>query len=69
MIESVTEPILDLLQKKVVISVAAGYDFDRYEEIFKAGTHHISTIPNTPISVGEGILGNCICKMKPIRAS
>lgn len=61
MIESVTEPILDLLQKKVVISVAAGYDFDRYEEIFKAGTHHISTIPNTPISVGEGIL---VCENK-----
>ena len=56
MIESVVAPVVDLLQKKVVISVAAGFDFGRYEEILKAGTHHISTIPNTPISVGEGIM-------------
>lgn len=56
MIESVVEPIVDLLQKKVVISVAAGFDFERYEKILKTGTHHISTVPNTPISVGEGIM-------------
>ena len=43
MIESVVAPVVDLLQKKVVISVAAGFDFGRYEEILKAGTHHIST--------------------------
>lgn len=61
MIETVTAPILDLLQSKTVISVAAGYDFEKYEQILKPGTHHISTIPNTPISVGEGIL---VCEKK-----
>ncbi len=56
MIESVVAPIAELLQKKVVVSVAAGFDFERYEKILKDGTHHISTVPNTPISVGEGIM-------------
>lgn len=55
-IEAVTAPILDLLAQKAVISVAAGYDFARYESILKPGSRHISTIPNTPICVGEGVL-------------
>ena len=29
--------------------------FDRYEAILEPGTHHISTIPNTPVSVCEGV--------------
>lgn len=61
MIEQVTAPILDLLQSKVIISVAAGYDFEKYEELLKPGTHHLSTIPNTPISIGEGII---VCEKK-----
>lgn len=47
---------LDLLNGKAVISVAAGFDFDECEKILKPNTRHISTIPNTPISVGEGII-------------
>lgn len=61
MIEAVITPVLDLLAAKVVISIAAGYDFETYEKLLKPQTHHISTIPNTPISVGEGIL---ICEKK-----
>ncbi len=30
--------------------------FDRYEEILAPGTHHLSTIPNTPVAVCEGIV-------------
>lgn len=60
-IEAVVAPILDSLTSKVVISIAAGFNFEKYEAILKPQTHHISTIPNTPISVGEGIL---VCEKK-----
>ncbi len=56
LIEEVTASIRDLLPGKVVVSVAAGWNFEKYQAILPSGTHHISTIPNTPVSVGEGII-------------
>lgn len=56
MIPEVITPIKELLEKKIVISVAAGYPFEKYEAILVPGTHHLSTIPNTPVSIGEGII-------------
>lgn len=61
LIEKVIQPIVDDLENKMVISVAAGYNFEMYNKILKSTTAHISTIPNTPISVGEGII---ICENK-----
>lgn len=55
LIGTVVEPIKSCLKGKVVVSIAAGFNFDKYEAIFEAGTHHISTIPNTPVAVQEGI--------------
>ena len=55
-LKEVVIPIRELLQSKVVVSVAAGYHFQKYEEMLLPGTHYICTIPNTPIAVGEGIL-------------
>ncbi|EQK38496.1 pyrroline-5-carboxylate reductase [Paraclostridium bifermentans] len=55
-IPSVIEPIKENLKDKIVISVAAGYTFDKYEELLLPGTSHLSTIPNTPVSIGEGII-------------
>lgn len=55
MIHQVLTPVRDILHKKVVVSVAAGYPFEKYEEVLLSGTHHLSTIPNTPVSIGEGI--------------
>lgn len=55
MIPEVMEPVKQKLKGKMVISLAAGYCFEKYEQIFVSGTHHISTIPNTPVSIGEGI--------------
>lgn len=55
MIEEVVTPVRELLKNKVVVSVAAGCTFDFYEKILAAGTHHISTVPNTPVAVAEGI--------------
>lgn len=61
LIEEVVKPIFEDLDNKMVISVAAGWTFDMYEKILKSTTAHISTIPNTPISVGEGIV---VCERK-----
>lgn len=61
MIEAVTAPIKDILKDKIVISIAANFPFDKYEDILLPGTHHLSTIPNTPVAVGEGIF---ICESK-----
>lgn len=55
-VEQVLKPIGNELMGKLIVSIAAGYDFERYEAVLCAGTNHISTIPNIPISVGAGIL-------------
>lgn len=55
-VEQVLSPLGDALRGKVLVSIAAGYDFEKYEALLPEGTHHISTIPNIPISVGAGIL-------------
>ncbi len=56
LVKEVLEPVRELLTGKVVISVAYGCWFDFYEELLGADTHHVSTIPNTPVSVGEGVI-------------
>lgn len=56
LVEEVIEPIKGDLVGKVVISVVVNYTFDKYEKILLASTHHISTLPNIPVSVGEGII-------------
>lgn len=61
MVDKILEENLAYLNDKVLISIVAGYDFDKYEQILKGICHHISTIPNTPIMVKEGIL---ICENK-----
>ena len=49
------------LAGKAVVSVAAGLLFDFYEDLLGAGSHHLSTIPNTPIAVGCGVIA---CEQK-----
>lgn len=55
MIEDIITPIKKELQEKIVISIAANFPFAKYEEILLPNTHHLSTIPNTPVAIGEGI--------------
>lgn len=55
LVHDVCAPIADALQNKIVVSVAAGMTFDTYEDILAPDTHHISTVPNTPVSVNEGV--------------
>ena len=46
----------EALRGRPVFSVAAGIDYDRFVSYLGEGFNHISTIPNTPIAVGEGII-------------
>ncbi len=52
----VLESAQNLLAGKILLSVAVGIPFQALEELLPPGVHHISTLPNTPIAVGEGIL-------------
>lgn len=51
----VIEPVKEQLRSKVVVSIAAGVYFEDYEKMLGSGTHHISSIPNTPVAIGKGI--------------
>lgn len=61
LVEKVITPIKEKLVGKIVISVVVNYTFDQYEKILASNTHHLSTLPNTPVSVGEGII---VCENK-----
>lgn len=55
-IEEVILPIKDLLKGKLVISIAWGWTFDRFQKILQDETVNlICTLPNTPVRVAEGI--------------
>ncbi|HJB26266.1 MAG TPA: pyrroline-5-carboxylate reductase [Firmicutes bacterium] len=55
-VRDVLSPYINQLNGKILVSVAAGMTFECYEEFLPAGVHHISTIPNTPVSICEGII-------------
>lgn len=55
LIEDVLPPLAGLLADKTIISVAAGWNCKGYDHILP-GTHHISTVPNTPAAVCEGVI-------------
>lgn len=61
MVADVLTPAREALAGKAVVSVAAGLLFDFYEDLLGAGSHHLSTIPNTPIAVGGGVIA---CEQK-----
>ena len=54
-IQTVIEPIKKLLQSKIILNVAAGVNYVDLKNIILKGTSHISLVPNTPVSIGEGI--------------
>ena len=41
---------------KAVVSIAAGMFFETYEQLLPPHTHHLSIIPNMPVSVCEGVI-------------
>lgn len=55
LIESVIGSVRTLLASKMVVSVAAGWTYDRYESILH-DCHHVSMIPNLPVCIGKGVM-------------
>ena len=59
LVEAVLSPLKDLLKNKVLLSVAASWDFARYETILDPSTRHLFIMPNTPALVGEAMSALC----------
>ena len=55
-IEDVIPSLAEKLRQKVVLSVVAGWDFEKYETVLAPGTPHLYIMPNTPVSVNQGVL-------------
>ena len=56
LVKDVVTPLKAILAEKVVLSVAVNLLFDDYEALLAPGTQHLSTLPNTPVAVCEGIV-------------
>lgn len=54
MVEEVMTPLRESLEGKIVVSVAVNVTCSDYERIIP-GSSHVSTLPNTPVSVCKGI--------------
>ena len=55
-IEAILKESGACLKGKIMLSVISGYDFDRYEKLLDPSVRHLYIMPNTPSSVGEGVL-------------
>jgi len=55
-IESVVAELGDALLGKALVSIAAGWDFARYESMLPQSTRFQFVMPNTPAMVREGVL-------------
>lgn len=55
-IESVLRDISPLLKGKVLLSVAAGWDYERFSPLLLPDTRFQYIMPNTPAMTGEGVL-------------
>ena len=54
--EAVVEPLGEKLKDKIVVSLAVNFLFEDFNKILAAGTQHLSTLPNTPVAFGDGIV-------------
>lgn len=55
-IESVLAELGNKLDGKALISIAAGWDYAKYQQHLKTATRLQFVMPNTPAMVGEGVL-------------
>lgn len=54
-IEGALKELRDLLPGKALLSIAAGWDFHRYQPLLEPGVRFQAIMPNTPAMVGEGV--------------
>lgn len=55
-VEEVVKDLGNVLENKSMVSVAAGWDFNKYRAILPESTKIQCIMPNTPVSVSEGVL-------------
>lgn len=55
-IKDVVKPLKQVLNQKIVLSVAAGMTHEMLKEMLPAEVAVMGLIPNTPVSIGEGIM-------------
>lgn len=55
-IRNILEPMKERLADKVIVSLAVDVLFEDFREYLLPGTEHLSTLPNTPMAIGEGII-------------
>ena len=55
-IDTVLAELGDYLCEKTILSVAASWDFDKYEKVLPSSTKVQCIMPNTPVAVSEGVL-------------
>lgn len=56
LVENVIRPLKSKLANKIVISVAAGWTYEKYAQLLLPSTAVLCTMPNTPVAVCEGIV-------------
>lgn len=54
-IESVIAKVKDDMANKAVISIVAGYDYEKYNDLLLPSTRHLTIMPNTPALVLSGM--------------
>lgn len=54
-VEGVIAKIKDNLVNKAVVSIVAGYNNDKYDQLFLPTTRHLTIMPNTPALVLNGM--------------
>ena len=54
--KAVISPLKKKLQKKLFVSVAVNFLYEDFKQILFPGTQHLSTLPNTPVAYGDGIV-------------
>lgn len=55
-INEILNTLKEELRHKVIVSVAVNYLYREFSEVFADETQHLSTLPNTPVAFGDGVL-------------
>lgn len=55
-IKEMIEPFKEQLTDKMIVSLAVNILFEDFSTYLLPGTQHLSTLPNTPVAIGEGIV-------------
>lgn len=54
-IDQMIKPLKEVLRGKTVISIAVNYLYEDFQKNLAVDTQHLSTLPNTPVAIGEGV--------------